>query len=237
MSYGIQIQNASGNLIIDGEFRNHAVMASGSATTGSLAGFVLDSKVVKVSLGTAIALSRSPMIWGRIGADNAWMGLVGLEVNGSSELTGFWLGSDNAYGTGPARTIEWRVTAAPASGSGLSHGMQVFDATGARVFDSGLDYLDIAHVSSAFTLTTDWPVGTLITYPSLANPWYCLSGIAYLRTTSPSFDDTHWECAMVARVSATSSRVVVYPYAYVAGDFFYSNIGGGTQQRQLVLAK
>ncbi len=236
MSFGIQIQNASGHVLIDGGFQNHAVVESGSATTGALAGFVLDSKAVKVSLTTPIALTRSPLIWGRIGTDNAWMGLVGLEVNGSSELTGFWLGSDNAYGAGPARTIEWRITATPAAGSGAAHGFQVFQDSGALAFDSGLPYLDIVHVSNAFTLQTDWPLGTLLTYSSIANPWYCLSALAFLRTTSPSFDDTHWECAMAARVSATSSRVVVYPYAYLAGDFFYSNIGGGTQQRQLVMA-
>lgn len=114
--------------------------------------------------------------------------------------------------------------------------MQVFDSAGALAFDSGLPYLDIVHASSPFTVLNDWPVGTLLTYSSIANPWYCLSALAYLRTTSPSSDDTHWECAMVARISSTSARVVSYPYAYLAGDFFYSNLGGGSQQRQLVLA-
>ncbi len=234
MSFGIEVQNASGNIVIDGQFRNHAVVASGSGTTASLGGFVLDSKVFKATLGSPIALSRSPMIWGRIGSDSAYMGLVGLEVNGSSELTGFWIGSDNAFGAGPARTVDWQITAASVAGSGAAYGLQVFDSAGDRVFDSGLEYLDIAHASSVFTLTDS---GTTRTYSTLANPWFNLSALAYLRTTSPSGDDTHWECAMVARTSSTSSIVAITPYAYLAGDFFYSAIGGGSQQRQLVLAQ
>lgn len=233
MTFGIQVQNASGNIVIDGGFQNHAVVASGSATTASLGSFTLDSKVVKVTLGSAIAVTRSPLVWGRIGSDGAYMGLVGLEVNGSAELTGFWLGSDNAYGAGPSRTIDWRVTATPTAGSGVPYGVQVFNSAGGLAFDSGLSYLDIAHVSSTFTLTDS---GSVLSYSTLTNPWFCLSGLAYLRTTSPSGDDTHWECAMVARTSSTQSTVAITPYAYLAGDTFYSAIGGGAQTRQLVLA-
>jgi hypothetical protein len=233
MSFGIQVENANGHVVIDGEFRNHVIIASGSGTTGSLAGFTLDSRVFKVTLGTPIALTRCPMIWGRIGSDNAYMGLVAMEVNGSAELTGFWIGSDVNFGTGPARTVEWRVTAEANAGSGESFGFQVFDAAGGRVFDSGLAYLDIASASTPFALTDS---GSTITYASNANPWFCLSALAYLRSTSPSFDDTHWECGMVSRLSSTSARVALTAYAYLAGDTFYANRGGGAQQRQLVTA-
>ncbi len=234
MSYGIQIQNGAGALIIDSDYQNHRVAASGSGTTASLGGFVIDSKVFKVTLGAAIPMTQCPLVWARIGVNNAGCGLVGLEVNAGGSLTGFWIGSDNFFGGGASRTVEWRVTATATAGSGAAHGIQVFNASGDWVWDSGHEYLEIVHVSSPFSITD---TGSTLTHSSIANPWYCLSALAYLMTSSPSGDDTVWQCGMARRTSATQTFVNVEHYAYLAGDSFYSSIGGGAQQRQLVLAQ
>lgn len=233
MSYGLSVLNSSGDVVIDADFRNHAITASGTATTGVLAGWTF-CRAVKVTLATPIAMSRSPLIWGRIGTANQYMGLAGLEINASSELTGFWLVSDIFYNTTPTRTINWRVSCAPVSGSSETWGFHIFDASGNRVFDSGLDYLDIRHVVSGIGISDS---GQTYTHTALTNPWFCLSSLAVMGTSSPSGDDTVWQAGMVGQISTTQTRVALNQWAYEAGDIFYSGIGWGNPYLSLVLAQ
>lgn len=238
MSYGIQITNINNDVVVDGDFRNHAVIHAGSVTLNGNNppnGFSIFSRTAKVVLPTPIDMSRGPLIWGRIGIVDAYVGLVGMEINASNQLVGFWVAGE--YSTLIAlnnifHTVEWRVTALPTGGGGQNWGMQIFNLSGSLVFDSGFNYIDIVAVGSP-VIVQDWPP-TFVTYSSLANPWYCLSSICYLEAGSPT-DNQFWFANMYALHSNTQSKTRLTQYAFDS-QFIYQ-IGGGNYLATAVIGK
>lgn len=149
MSYGLEIHNDDGDIVIDSVFQNHT-----KAEFGSSAGNVT------LTFSGTYAFTRNPLFWMRSTAGYA--GFVRWVLDGSSNVTGVVV----ACSGGAA--FSWVLTAAPSGVGSDSYGLRVYTAAGDVCFDSGLNYIRIVDV---LTFT-----GVAIkTHAAATNAFYCVS--------------------------------------------------------------
>lgn len=237
MSYGISVQNASGDVVIDDAYRNHAIVESGTVTVPRLGAAYPYYATVRIVLATPIPVSRGPLIWGAASSASLGVALVGTEVNGSAELIAFTLGTDLSFGGGSV-SCDWAVSALPASPSSETYGLRVWDASSNLVFDSGLEYLKMRAVSSVVTLWRDAPFYETLTFAhsSMATRLFCLSALHALNVYLIT-DDYDLNAYGVRADSATQSFSYWVRYGYLAGETLLAGTVQHTGPRQIVIAQ
>lgn len=147
MPVGIQVLGASGAVQIDADYQNLVLRSKIVGVTTSNAGFGLSQGGFTVS-------ARTPIIAWSAGTNSATLtSLVSLSTDS-------WSGVMLVEGPiGTAFTIYVFDGASQVAAS--SFGLQVFNAAGTLVFDSGQKYMKIAHVQEGVWPSSgvSWPGG------------------------------------------------------------------------------
>ncbi len=171
MGYGIEIKNSSGNVIVDGEYKNFALYASGTATLPAVGG---------VTTVAFTATDQIPLIAIRNQSTAQYVSLWGIRKTGSN-YDGFYLIKANAV----SYDVDWRVYTAHPAVVAQDYGMRVHDAAGAILFDSGRNYFDIFQLNSSISLSTpqltEDAAGLYsdISHVSVEDPFYFVSPSGY----------------------------------------------------------
>lgn len=234
MSFGLTVDNSSGEVVIDETYRNHAIEAEGTVSIPRLGASYPYPATVTVTLGAPIAMSRGPLIWGAVQGTAGGVALVSIEVDGSGNLTKFVLGTDLSFGGG-SYTCDWKVTALPAAASSDTHGLRVYDDTGAVAYDSGHRYLRMQAVSGVLTLAGSPAYETLtFNHASLGARFFCLSGLHAIGVDNPS--DDYYLIALGARRNSDSQSYVYWVnHAYLAGETLLWGNAAQSGPRRLVI--
>jgi len=158
MTFGFQIQNSSGDVVIDADYQNHTVAETGSFTAAS-PGNVANT----ITFANSYAPGRQPMLFARCTGDfvgfYAWV-FTGSNVTGATVYT-------RAGGS----TVDWKLLATPTGASSDTFGARIYDGSGNLVFDAGLNYLNLV---DAVSFTASGPDQN-VTHASATTPFYCIS--------------------------------------------------------------
>ena len=166
MSYGLQIANAYGDIVIDDRYQNHIKVESGVGSSG-----------VTIMFATAYPFSRQPMLWTR--CTTGYVGFQSWVLNGSGDVIGAVLVAANYSGGSYSSLIagsisyNWILTAHPAAPAGGDFGLRVYTPAGAVCFDSNYDYIRIKDIIK-FTVGN---IYNPVSHASVANAYYCVSAL------------------------------------------------------------
>lgn len=179
MSYGFEVLNSSGVLIANSTDFNYGLVTSGSVTTAA------GGNNISTVSPTSIAFSNTgeiPLVFVRNNGTN-YISLWSLTTTGAS-----FVGFSNTGGIGNRRstaaaTIDFRIYTPfrnLGNVSGQDYGIQIFDASGVKTFDSNYAFPRVVNSGSiAVPSATDSDGGVIsgATFPSgvSANPWYSIS--------------------------------------------------------------
>lgn len=136
MAYGLEIQNASGFIQIDGALSNFRVAYTGSASVN----LAFNAITFPVALNGKILMVRPP-----VG--------IGLSLHNSSGAVGNFA-MFNSAGTQVASSFSWAILEPVNAVTADSYGLQVFGPSGSCIFDNGNKYALIDGVYS-FTRATN----------------------------------------------------------------------------------
>lgn len=163
MSYGISvIKNANDKILIDQNYRNLRVMASGSATvaTGAFTLYGTDG------LGCVISTSglTNPILFMQLGSIKTLGGYI--DSNGDYRVKLF----NTAAGPVAANdTIPYALCAMDTSGgTGGGVGLAVLDDQGRVVFSSSRSYMRLAHGATLDVNQTSFGGNTDVTTPNIS---------------------------------------------------------------------
>lgn len=205
MSFGLEVQNSTGDLVIDADFRNFEIIAEGTSTHP---GSGLNSYVDIAFPATA----NPPLVFVR--STGYGLGCASLLRDGSGNYTSARLYSEAPYN---AFSFDWFVAAPADAVSSDDWGLQVFDASAKKVFDSGVRYIQFQDVVPISLDDMEDGVGVNaelyipVTHASIANAYYCLSSMRafisnliyeYPATFFPTvraYDSTHAWLALADR--------------------------------------
>lgn len=196
MSFGIEIKNNDGDIVIDGKYQNHVIAESGS---------IIGTGLKTVSFGSSYAPARQPLLFARNTA--GYVGLLGWTFSGGN-INGF----DCAVKDGGP--TDWKLAVTPGGPSSETQGLRVFDAAGAVVFDSGLNYLKL--IDALLLDYTGLPSGN-VSHASGATPFYCLTS-AYSRAMRQNTAETSLD--LIAAFKAVNGTTVARTW------FGFRQVGG-----------
>lgn len=180
MAFGLEFINDAGSMCISENYKNPIVVASGSATTVSASPFAATSKFTvtytRSSLDEAVICAIRP---------TAMTMLIG--VGSPNSLTWTWeFFSTHAIGATVPYWIFSNKAAVPAD----TFGLEVFDASGARVFSSNSKPLrlrdKVSHTLSAGS-TTDRFYNTGRTYAMAMPKWTDYGNYNIMENTTAMF--------------------------------------------------
>lgn len=155
MSFGLEFKNSSGDVVIDGDYQNHVIAESGSASSS-------------VTFSGSYDIGRQPLLFVRCTTDH--IAFARWAMSGSN-VTGF-----QCAGKIGGASFDWKLAVTPSAPSGESHGLRVFDSGGKVVFDSGLDYLNLVDAIGVATVTGGGALKTgQSAHASAGTPFYCIS--------------------------------------------------------------
>jgi hypothetical protein len=210
MSYGINVKNTDGDIIIDGIYKNFAEVASGSITmTGFSVGFDTIS-FTEVNQPVLIALRP---------AEGKNVVLWGYRKTGSN-YDGFYV-----MGTAGGN-LDYKVFIGHPALSEDNYGMRIFDASGNLVFESSNKYFNVYSVNTGISLAvpdfaTEDTAGTYydISHPGISDPYYFLSPLGYY-ARKLAINEFKSICKVwrtgIKKISSTSVRVSWNPPIYAA---------------------
>lgn len=179
MTFGLQILNEGADVVIDADFRNFELLASGTVTHAGT------GLTYTVSV-TFTATARPPLIFARVQSGiAAHVACLTLTKDGSGNYSSAKFRTTDPFGVFGAFAIDWFAAAPVDSASAETVGLQVFDASGLKVFDSGARYVRfedaVAIAPGDFTngalYTADSGSAIPYTHASVADPYYCLSAL------------------------------------------------------------
>lgn len=206
MAYGIRIKNSSGEIQIDGDYRNLEYKQGGTGATISHGG-------TGYTYATTIGLTAGPLVplvLIRPGTSR-FVTLLSYDKSGS-DYNGFKMTTES----GQSDTIDWKCFRETTTNS-TGYGMRIFNSSGDAVFHSASEYLKILQVNSISLGNpsfSSWPY-TDITHSSYSNPYYILTPIGkwitdYVGPTPPIPPGMYHFYGMVIgikKLSSTSVRV------------------------------
>jgi hypothetical protein len=180
MSYGMEIVNSDGNVIVDGLYKNFSYYSSGS---GTIPGG--DTETGRLSINFSTPTSNPPLIAIQPTGTTFVVSLLGYNYNSStSQYTGFTAYSstkvDYAATWGTA-TFNWKAYITNPDTVVSAYGLAVYNPAGQVVFDSGRDYFKIYSVSTDILIdeptNSDVNSGSSLTvsHPGISNPYYTLT--------------------------------------------------------------
>ncbi|MFZ5658778.1 MAG: hypothetical protein ACOY5C_02850 [Pseudomonadota bacterium] len=159
-SYGTQIFNSGSAVQVDGVYKNFGVHAAGSAT-------LADYNTVVIF--PTLPYWTSPIVLVHSTKKVAFAGFV-KDVNGN--YTGF------RCFTEASNTIDYAILV-PADALPVysdSHGLLLYDAAGAKIFDSRNRYFNVVDVVT-IPLPADANTPSDFTHASVSNPYYLLGNL------------------------------------------------------------
>lgn len=207
MSYGLEVQNSSGDLLIDGNFANFEIIAEGTSTHNGIG----LTAYVDIAFPPT---SQPPLVFVR--STSYGLACATLLKNGSGLYS-----SARLYSSAPFSTFsfDWFVASpAGASSSSDTWGMRVYDAAGDVVFDSGRRYVqfrDVVEIDLGSLVFDTYGIAA-ITHASVADAYYCLPGLrAYIKSDAVEgpftyFMAAHAYSATTAYLSYTTQSLVGY---------------------------
>ena len=194
MTYGLQVKNSSGNIIIDGQYKNYAEWATGTTTLGAYVttiSFTATDKMPLVALRPAT--NKAVVLWGLRKTGSNYDGFYVIGSNGDS--------------------LDWKVYTAHPVASSETYGLRSYGSTGDLLFDSGYKYFSIFQINTGISLSN--PAGGTLDYEdishgSISDPYYFLSPLGFwvfstdiMLPRGPLFI---WRSCII-KLSATSVRV------------------------------
>lgn len=173
MTFGLEVQTDSGDIIVDATYANHQVVESGSYTQAAAAA------ITTVTFATA--LNYPPLIFASCSEYLYFYGYTKI----GSQYTGF----QTISGTGAAaHTVYYYVCAPTPAVSSDTWGMRVWDASSNLVFESGRNYMKIKDVVSYTTPTSGLGSSvTINTVSGITAPYACLNAVQGRGTRSIGF--------------------------------------------------
>lgn len=164
MSYGLLIKNAAGNILIDGEYFNYSLLASGTLNTGV-------SSTVSFSASVA-----TPIVFVRLQSTTQWVALSALSLSSATFKVYGSVGAPSASREQEAGTIEYMIfgLAKSLSPSG-AWGLNVFNASGELVYDSNVRTPRVSEVVSVASIdivsfSARQPISA-VSHSSGSSPW------------------------------------------------------------------
>lgn len=201
MSFGLSVQNQNSDIVIDQDYMNHLILASGSYTQAALG----------ISEISFTACARPPLVFVN---STARLALYGYKTTGGQ--------FDKVQIIGDAaNTVNYYIAAPGIGASSDSFGLRVFDASGNVVFDSGKDYLKVFDVVG-FTTPTDATEIT-VNHASLTTPYYCLNALQGVLMRggfngSQFYTDYFYHCTR--NISSTQAGIKVVQFGRAFGEAF-----------------
>jgi hypothetical protein len=170
-TYGLQVKNSSGNVIIDGQYKNFAKWDSGTTTLAMNTGLTPAQPLVNTISFTAT--NQMPLVAIRP-ATSQYLILYGLRKT-SGNYDGFYIIGN------PAGDFDWIVYIAHPTASAETYGLRVYNSSGALSFDSGYKYFSIYQINTGISLASPNNTGpnSVITHAGISNPYYFLSPLGY----------------------------------------------------------
>lgn len=167
MSFGLAIRNGAAELLVDGEHSNYVEWAAG---TGYADVFPLTPILYFPS-----GVSRMPLVFVR----SAYWVFLHEIVKSSGLIVGCKLAT---FIGGYAHSVPYRlfVPSESLGPSVESHGLRLFDGSGATIFDSGRTYLQ-PRCYAGYTRPGGWPVGLpgveqIVALAGFSStPWVCVN--------------------------------------------------------------
>lgn len=173
MSSGLQVLNDSGTLQIDETYRRLLRVASGTVTTGS--------SMAGGSVTFPTQNSCTPLIFYRPSADGVYVGPLAVTPGGF-----------DYFSSGAFDYVVYGLDS-PLITDGSSMGTQIFNSSGAVIYDSRYEGL---RIQTSYTVTMPWPdyfmtgpAGGAAAEPHYpytntftgwgAKPWICLNSLLY----------------------------------------------------------
>lgn len=190
--FGLEVTNDGGTIQIDSVNVNFEVIATGS-TAGPASGFTINS----ISFTSC---PNPPMVFVRT-TGSGYTYFVSWILSGSNYVGAKFLVLGNI-------TVNYFVAAPQITSSSDTWGLHIFNAAGAKVFDSGKPYLkiiDAFRIGSADGFGGITFSGGTFSHATTPQPYYCLGG-----GNSYILDDGSdlWQCGPAVQSNGTSSVVI-----------------------------
>jgi hypothetical protein len=187
MTWGLQITNTSGEVQIDSAFRNFQIVQEGSTVVqGNGLSYTFTVNFLPVPYPPLFFYRANPASNGAIdGVSSLTMGR-----DGSGNYTSIRLRPSDVYGMNGSWVMDWFIAAPSDTLSGDAWGIQVFDASQKKVFDSGAKYLNIIDVVTIPPLSASFWVNTngILTHAEAVNGYYCVNGVRNFRDLGTFFE-------------------------------------------------
>ena len=201
MGYGLRVTNDSGQIQIDGTYRNLCKTDYGDNLTLTYAntagGYFNTVNITASPLPPLIAIRPDP---------NYPVCIVGYGKTGSNY--------DKFYVAGSALgnpTIDWVCYRQVPSVSADAYGLRVYDSSSNIVFDSGKTYLKIVSVTN-IDISASATATQNVDHVGLNNPYYILSPQTLcVRTTSGGGGLVQWVKAGLIQVDADTVQTTWVP--------------------------
>lgn len=165
MTFGLLVQNNSGDLVVDSDYRNHVIVETGTVASPA-------AGLNTVSFASTYAIALQSMVFGRCTGD--FIGFVRFTYS-AGLVSGFQFAA-KAGGS----SFSWKLSVLSNTASGDAFGARIYDASGDLVFDAGLNYLALIDAIAITTLSGSTFVTGNTAHASGTTPFYCLSsGASY----------------------------------------------------------
>lgn len=202
MAYGFQALNTNGVTQIDETYRNLMRVASGSYTGGAS----------EWQSFTFTNQAAAPLVFIRTAADTTYVGRL-------------WI-TNNSFSVQTNGAFDWVVfgITSPVQVAPSNYGMQVFDGSGAVVYDSRYE---VPRIQTTIAINQTWPTewqGAIGQYPNYpytatftgwgARPWMCLNSLYF-------FEDEGANCTAFASIG--TNQISVRCGVIMSGAWYWMN--------------
>lgn len=194
MAAGLQVFNDAGVLQIDQDYRNYQLRSKG---TGTCSTSWNTGGVQKWRTTVTVTSATAPIVFIRPNS-TAFICQWGASVSGSTWAFEFYSTTQNA-------AFDWYAFDVTVSGTLPNFGLEVFNASGQRVFHSSIPPLKVVNVRAAGSGNLTIPSGR--TYAALQTT----SGFFYTDTLVPPGPDTYRYFSRCRAVAIASGQFLSDP--------------------------
>jgi len=161
--YGLEVKNSSGNIIIDGKYKNYAEWASGTTTLGyyvTTIAFTATSQLPLIALRPATG--TSVVLWGLRKTGSNYDGFYVIGYNGTD--------------------LDWKIYIAHPGATAETYGLRVYDSGANLVFDSGYNYFNLYQITTGISLATPTLASSPyqdVSHAGISDPYYFVSPLGF----------------------------------------------------------
>jgi hypothetical protein len=198
MSFGIQIFNSFGDVLIDSENQNYSLLGEGTVSVAAGG----------TDISFPAAVGAPPLVFARFQSSTKYVGLTALDLS-TARLGVFGSNVANPgddYLRSQAATVEYKVFGVAKSlAPGGGFGLQCFDGAGVLVFDSNRPGPRVSEVAINTTITAPsdsnrQPQAPALAHSSGSSPWMLLNntlnpfGFVFLQDTPATVSELLRPC-------------------------------------------